>query len=70
MNVPRKANVRMEPKLRKKFSYRWQRFIPLKHEERVERTYLFQLIARVQNDGRKEEVEEERVLESLGWSDQ
>jgi hypothetical protein len=29
------------------------------------RTYLLQLIARAQNDGRKEEVKEEGMLESL-----
>jgi hypothetical protein len=65
INVPRNANVRMEPKLRKKLSYGETAGFLLVRGSKDRQTYLLQLVAGVQDDGWKEEVEEERVLESL-----
>ena len=65
INVPRNANVRMEPKLRKKLSYGQTGNFLVVHGRKDRQTYLLHLVARVQDDGWKEEVEEDRVLESL-----
>ena len=59
MNVPTNANVRMTPKLRKKFSYN--------HLSAClqSMTHLFELVARVENDRRQKEIEEEGMFEEL-----
>ena len=63
INVPTNANVKMTPKLRKKFSCSVSdRFGDL-------RAHLFKLVARVQDDGRQEEVEEDGVFERLRVSE-
>lgn len=59
INVPKKAKVRITPKLRKKFSCRQ---LPVG----LITAHLLQLVARVEDDRREEEVKEQRVLERLG----
>lgn len=50
MNVPRNAKVRMEPKLRKKLSYK--EWISGTEIDGGQDADLFKLITRVQDDGR------------------
>lgn len=67
-NVPRNAKVRMEPKLRKKFSCRGSG--QEDHTCSQNDTHLFELVARIEDDRRKKQVEEECMLEGLAvwWS--
>ena len=62
MNVPKKANIKIEPKLRKNKSYH------VGQQQLVNEDWmadLLEFIARIQNDWREEEIEEERVMKCL-----
>lgn len=71
MNVPTKANVKMTPKLRKKFSCEIENRRRCKSQQRISdkdgsaSTYLLELIAGVENNGREKHVEEQGMFESL-----
>ena len=61
MKVPAKAKVKIIPKFRKKFSWDFERAMSKRMvESGIEGwTDLFELITRIENDGREEDVEED-----------
>ena len=55
MKVPRNANIRIDPKLRKKLS--WINWLEIVARRRIV-MYLLEFITRVQDDRRQQQIEE------------
>jgi len=69
MNVPKNAKVNIDPKFRKKFSWTGGRVKTDGSRGSDRETHLLQLITRVENDWRKEQIKEECMFERLGLED-